>query len=136
MDLKLNIISPESHLHGWPPKLAARYFNVNINNSNKVFCFLYKKYHRGQVVMPIKEAVHNLTHSFLQRGDPMRQRGYGASPSATEDITTSSSNEGKQVRRDSVRQPFIPEAVAHGTGAVHTRIPQPIDYSSPRGYHC
>jgi hypothetical protein len=94
-------------LHGWSPNLAARYFNMNINNSNKVFCFLYKKYHPGQVVMSIKEAVHDLTHSFLQRGDPMRWRGYDASPSATKDITTSSSNEGKQVRIDSVRQPFL-----------------------------
>jgi hypothetical protein len=41
-------LSTESHLHGWPLKLAARYFNMNINNSNKVFCFLYKKYHLGQ----------------------------------------------------------------------------------------
>jgi hypothetical protein len=24
-------LSTESHLHGWPPKLAARYFNININ---------------------------------------------------------------------------------------------------------
>ena len=23
-------ISTESHLHGWPPKLAARYFNMNL----------------------------------------------------------------------------------------------------------
>jgi hypothetical protein len=26
-------LSTESHLHGWPPKLAARYFNMNINNA-------------------------------------------------------------------------------------------------------
>jgi hypothetical protein len=86
--------------------------------------------------MPIKEAVHNLTHSFFQRGDPMRQRGYGASPSATNDITTSSSTDGnKQVRRDSVRQPFVPEPHAHGMGAVRTGDHQPTDYSSPRGRH-
>jgi hypothetical protein len=124
-------------LHGWPPKLAARYFNMNIiNNTNKIYCYLYLKYHPGQVAMPIKEAVHNLTHLFLQRGEPMRQRGYGAPPSATKDITTSSSREGKQVRRDSVRQPFVPEPHAHGMGAVHSGVDQtPIDYSSPRGRH-
>jgi hypothetical protein len=49
----------------------------------------------------------------------MRQTGYGASPSATKDITTSSSTEGKQVRRDSVRQPFESETLANGTGVVH-----------------
>jgi hypothetical protein len=78
--------------------------------------------------MPIKEAVHNLTQSFLQRGDPMRQRGYGASPSATKDITASSSTEGKQVCRDSVRQPFVPETLGNGTGAVHTGNHQPTAY--------
>jgi hypothetical protein len=64
----------------------------------------------------------------------MRQRKCGAPPSAKKDTSsTSSSQEGRQVRRDSVRQPFVPEPVANGTGAVHAGIPQPIDYSSPRG---
>jgi hypothetical protein len=81
----------------------------------------------------MKEGIYNLTHSLLQRGDPMIQRGYGAPPSATKDISTSSSTESKQVRRDSVRQPFVPESHAHGTGAVHAGIPQPTDCSSPRG---
>jgi hypothetical protein len=65
----------------------------------------------------------------------MRQRGYGASPSATKNITTSSSTEGKQVRRDSVQQPFVPEPHAHGMGAVRTGNHHPTDYSSPRGRH-
>jgi hypothetical protein len=65
----------------------------------------------------------------------MRQRGYGASPSATKDIATSSSSEGKQVRRDSVRQPVVPETLRNGTGAVHTGNHQPTDYSSSRGRH-
>jgi hypothetical protein len=65
----------------------------------------------------------------------MRQRGYGAPPSATKDITTSLSSEGKQVRRNSVRQPFVPETLGNGTGAVHTGNHQPTDYSSPRGRH-
>jgi hypothetical protein len=34
-----------------------------------------------------------------------------------------------------VRQPFVPEALDHRTGAVHAGIPQPVDYSSPRGWH-
>jgi hypothetical protein len=66
----------------------------------------------------------------------MRPRGYGAPPSATKDITASSSQEGKQVRKDSVRQPYIPESLAHGTGAVHSGVDQtPIGYTSPRGRH-
>jgi hypothetical protein len=92
----------ESHLHGWPPQLTARYSNMNINNTKKVFAFLYKKYHPTQVVMPLKERIHNLTHSLLQRGDDMRLRRCGPPPSATKDITTSSSQEGRKVRTDSV----------------------------------
>jgi hypothetical protein len=38
-------ISTKSHLHGWGPKLAAHYFNMNLNNAYKIFCFLYKKHH-------------------------------------------------------------------------------------------
>jgi hypothetical protein len=128
-------LSPEYHLHGWPPKLAAHYFSMNINNAKKIFCFLYKKYHPNQVVMPIKEGIHNLTHSLLQRSDDMRQRKFGPPPSATKDITTSSSTEGRKVRTDSIQKPYIPEALAHGTGAAYVGIPQPIDHSSPRGRH-
>jgi hypothetical protein len=83
--------------------------------------------------MPLKEGIHNLTHSLLQRGDDMRQRKCGAPPSAIKDISTSCSQEGRQVQREAVRQPFVPEPLANGTGAVHAGIPQPIDYSSPRG---
>ena len=61
----------------------------------------------------------------------MRHRGCPAPPSATKDITTSSSQEGRKVRTDSIRQPFVPEH-ANGTGAVQISNPQPLDYSSPR----
>jgi hypothetical protein len=33
-------LSTESHLHGWGPKLAARYFNMNLNNAYKMYCWL------------------------------------------------------------------------------------------------
>jgi hypothetical protein len=29
-------MSTESHLHGWGPKLAARFFNMNLNNAYKI----------------------------------------------------------------------------------------------------
>ena len=80
-------LSTELHLHGWTPKLAARHFNMNINNAYKVNCYLFKKYHPGQVVIPLKECIHNLTHSLLQQGAPMRKIGCGVSPKATKDIT-------------------------------------------------
>jgi hypothetical protein len=51
----------------------------------------------------------------------MRQRGYGAPPSATNDITTSSSSdEGRSIRSDSNRQPFETPPGPHGTGALYT----------------
>ena len=67
--------------------------------------------------MQLKECIHNLTHSLLQRGAPMRKRGYGSTPNPTKDITTSSSSvDGRKVRTDSDRQPFTsPTATARGT---------------------
>ena len=32
-------LSTESHPHGWGPKLAARYFTLNLNNASKFYCF-------------------------------------------------------------------------------------------------
>jgi hypothetical protein len=64
-------LSTESHLHGWAPKLAARYFNMNLNNAYKLYCVIYKMVHPDRKCMPLKECIHNLTHSLLQRGDPM-----------------------------------------------------------------
>jgi hypothetical protein len=92
---------------------------MNLNNAYKIFYFLYKKHHPNQVVMPMKNGIHNLAHSLLQRGNPMRKRGYGAPPSATKDISTSYSPDGRAVRKDSGRQPFNSPPAAHGTGAVH-----------------
>ena len=57
----------------------------------------------------------------------MQLRKCGALPSATKDINTSSSQEGRKVRSDSVQQPYVQEH-ANETGAS---IPQPIDYTSP-----
>ena len=116
-------LATESHLHGWSPKLAARYFNMNINNAYKIHCYLFKKHHPGQVVMPLKECIHNLTHSLLQTGAPMRKRGYGWTPNPTKDITTSSSVDGRKVRSDSSRQPFTsPTGSTVQTGSLHTPV--------------
>jgi hypothetical protein len=74
----------------------------------------------------MKDGIHNLTHSLLQRGNPMRKRGYGAPPSATKDISTSSSSDGRAVRKDSGRQPLNSPPAANGTGAVHTGTPRSL----------
>ena len=77
----------------------------------------FKKHHPTKVViMPLKECIHNLTHSLLQRGAPMRKRGYGATPNQTKDITTSSSVDRRKIRSDSQRQPFTTSPTATVTG--------------------
>jgi len=106
-------LSTESHLNGWGPKIAARYFNIDINNSYKVYTFLYNKHHNPDNVMPSKQCIQNSTHSVLQQGYLMRQRRVGAPPSAVKDITTYVCSDGKQVRSDSQWQPFSP-MIGHG----------------------
>jgi hypothetical protein len=64
-------LSTESHLHGWGPKLAARYFNMNLNNAYKVYCWIYYWIHPTSHPMPLKQCIHKLSHCLLQRGDPM-----------------------------------------------------------------
>jgi hypothetical protein len=127
-------ISTESHLHGWPPKLAAaRYFNMNSNNAYKVYVCLHNKHHLGRAPMPLRECINDLTHSLLQQGLNMRQREYGAPPSARKDITTSSSGEGRSIRSDLNRQPFETPPGPHGTGALHTGTSRtPVSNITPR----
>jgi hypothetical protein len=53
----------ESHLHGWGSKLAAHYFNMNLNNAYKIYCVHYKKHHPGRKPLKLKHCINNLTHS-------------------------------------------------------------------------
>jgi hypothetical protein len=105
-------LSTESHLHGWGPKLAARYFNMNLNNAYKVYCCLYKKYHPGRDPMKLKDCINNLTHSLLQQGPSMRERGVGAPPNPVKNLETSSSGEGKRIRCSAKQQPFTSPTTA------------------------
>jgi hypothetical protein len=126
-------ISTESHLHGWGSKLAARYFNMNLNNAYKVYCCLYEKHHPGRKPMPLKQCISNLTHSLLQQGPTMRQRGVGAPPSATNNPETSSSGEGRKIRSDSSRPAFTSPTAA---AAVQAGTPQtPVSSITARALH-
>ena len=80
--------------------------------------------------MQLKECIHNLTHSLLQQGAPMRKRGYGSTPNPTKDTTTSSSVDGRKVRTDSDWQPFTPPT-APVTGTPQT----PVSGVSARALH-
>jgi hypothetical protein len=87
-------LSTESHLHGWGPKLATQYFNMNANNAYKIYCVLYTIHHPGRAPMEMKDCINNLTHSLLQQGEDIWQRSYGATPSATKDLTSTTSRDG------------------------------------------
>ena len=95
-------LSTESHFHGWGPKLAARYFNMNINNAYKLYVALFTEHHPDSIALPLKEYIHNLSHSLLQQGGVVRRRGVGSPPSAVKDITTYNNvfSDGRKVRAD------------------------------------
>ena len=90
----------EFHSHGWSPKLAAHYFNMNRNNAYKVYKFLYNKDHPGVKELILEPCISNLTRSLLQQGPEMRQRGMEAPPSATKNLDSSCSGDGRKVRSD------------------------------------
>ncbi|OEU21319.1 hypothetical protein FRACYDRAFT_234945 [Fragilariopsis cylindrus CCMP1102] len=90
----------EFHLHGWSPKLAAHYFNMNLNNAYKVYKFLYNKDHPGVKELILEPCISNLTRSLLQQGPEMRQRGMEAPPSATKNLDSSCSGNDRKVRSD------------------------------------
>jgi hypothetical protein len=75
--------------HGWGPKLAARFFNMNLNNTYKMYCLLYKEHHPKRKAMKLKPCINNLTQSLLQEGEEMKQRGVGAPPSASKNLDSS-----------------------------------------------
>jgi hypothetical protein len=64
----------ESHKHGWSPKLAVRYFNMTLNNAYKVYDYLVTKHTPNRRYHNMGEAVELATHTFLQRGESMRER--------------------------------------------------------------
>ena len=74
--------------------------------------------------MVMKDCINNLTHSLLQQGDEIRQQSYGAAPSATKDLTTTSSGDGRAIRSDAKNQPFTSPTASHGTGATHAGTPR------------
>jgi hypothetical protein len=106
------------------------------NNAYKVYVCLHKKHHPNRKAMPLRERINNLTHSLLQQGLDMRQRGYGAPPSANKDISTSSSGEGRSIRSDSNRPPCETPPSPHGTSALDTGSTQtPVSSITPRALY-
>jgi hypothetical protein len=107
---------------------------MNLNNAYKVYCCLYRKYYPGRDPMKLKDCINNLTHSLPQQDPEMRQRGIGAPPSATKNLESTSSGEGKIIWYTAKQQPFASPTAAHGTGAVRAGTPNtPINSLTSRG---
>ncbi|MGK3754794.1 MAG: hypothetical protein ACI8RD_007103 [Bacillariaceae sp.] len=114
--------------------LIIQYMNTNI--ACKLYCSLYKKYHPGRDPMELKDCLNNLTRSLLQQGGDMRQRGPGIPPSATKNLTSTTSSDGQSTRADAKNQPFTPIHGAHGPGGVHAGTPQtPASTLTARGLY-
>ena len=64
----------ESHCHGWTPKLAFRYFNMNLNNAYKIYEYLIATYTPERRFLDMGESVELACDALMQKGEPMRQR--------------------------------------------------------------
>ena len=67
-------LSGQSRKHGWSPKLSLRLFNMNFNNTYKIYMALMKKHNPGRRCLQMSEGITESAHAFLQRGASMRQR--------------------------------------------------------------
>ncbi|MGK3749930.1 MAG: hypothetical protein ACI8RD_002228 [Bacillariaceae sp.] len=66
----------------------------------------------------------------------MRQRACGAPPSATKDLISTTSGDGRSTQADAKNQPFTPIHGAHGPGGVHAGTPQtPASTLTARGLY-
>ena len=63
-----------SKTHNWAPKLTMRYFNMNFNNSMKIYNVLTAEHtpHRRTLFMP--DCISELSHALMQHGKDMRVR--------------------------------------------------------------
>ena len=104
---------------------------MNLNNAYKVHKFLYNKDHPGVKKLILEPCINNFTCSLLQQGPELRQRGMGAPPSATENLDSSCSGDGRKVRSDETWQSF-----ASPTGTVQTGTPQtPVSGITAQALH-
>jgi hypothetical protein len=114
----------ESHRHGWTPKLAARLFNMNLNNAYRIYCALIEN--ENYKADDFRSCVSLLALSLLSRGEPMRVRSSGVAPTGT-----SGSPEGRKIRSDA--RGHFNNSPGHPQGRNHPQTPQspaPISQST------
>ncbi|OEU07069.1 hypothetical protein FRACYDRAFT_252180 [Fragilariopsis cylindrus CCMP1102] len=64
-------LSTESHLHGWSPKLASRFFNMNLNNAYNIYKYLYT----NKVYFGFAPVINLNVHSCSKTIDVIRAVG-------------------------------------------------------------
>ena len=55
----------QSRTHGWAPKLSCRLFNMNFNNSYKIYWFFMEKHNPGRRPITMAEGIKEATHALL-----------------------------------------------------------------------
>eukprot|EP00956_Cyclotella_meneghiniana_P001713 scaffold1870_cov73-Cyclotella_meneghiniana.AAC.4 len=76
----------QSKGHNWAPKLCMRYFNFGLGNAHTMYAALVKQHTPDRRVQKMAECLCSLTHSLLQRGQPMRKRA-AEHPNNVRDLT-------------------------------------------------
>ena len=69
--------------HGWAPKLSFRFYNIPLNNASKIYTVLQERKHQQDENetdqywrCSIEDVIEELTHSLLQTGDNVHNKGY------------------------------------------------------------
>ena len=64
----------QSRSSGWTPKLSCRMFNMNFNNSYRIYLSLMEKHNPGRRLVKMTEGIKEATHALIQRGSKMWTR--------------------------------------------------------------
>ena len=67
-------LAGQSRKHGLSPKLSLRLFNMNFNNTYKIYMALMETYNSGRRPVSMLEGVKEATYYFLQKGSNTRRQ--------------------------------------------------------------
>ena len=100
-------------MHGWKPKLAFRYFNMNLNNAYKIYRALVTLHTPGRRFLSMGDSIELATDVFLQRGDAMRKQK-PEHPNAVRDLSQGVFNTGSGRKICQIRRAIILRLEIHG----------------------
>lgn len=115
----------ESHHHGWSPKLAARLFNMHLNNVYTIYCSVVEDHSQAVRLRykpkELRKCIVDLAHTLLKQGETMRTRDPGQAPPAV--VPDVSSPVGRK-KRTGAKKVFRTPAVQ---GQNHSQTPMIAD---------